>query len=284
MQFDPLNAGLNKNSKGGKKCKICGERTIQTCAGCLKVYYCSREHQKEDWKKHKKACKSSRHNQHQHQNNSKPSTSSNCKEGLIHPSSWARGLKSPMKYEWLLDVYRMRIDETYVYRGDAIAMYNPDSSKFDILTHFWIFCKLCARRGVIPTQKWNWNKFLDVASEGLMYAFQKSDAEEKYDGEDVMDAQLGGRSLQATAEYVYGGSPGLWCCETADEEAQELEEKVEKWKESLDDDIDEEADIEEFDEDMLCVFWSNEKRFLDVGGISAWRQLMSLLPERNLHY
>ncbi|CAG9767247.1 unnamed protein product [Ceutorhynchus assimilis] len=40
------------------KCQVCRNPAKQKCAGCNCVYYCSREHQKFDWKKHKKVCKS----------------------------------------------------------------------------------------------------------------------------------------------------------------------------------------------------------------------------------
>jgi len=38
-------------------CAICQQATSTRCSGCKRVYYCSREHQIEDWKsKHKKQC------------------------------------------------------------------------------------------------------------------------------------------------------------------------------------------------------------------------------------
>ncbi|XP_072166397.1 egl nine homolog 1-like [Diadema setosum] len=39
-------------------CAVCGEsQKLMRCAKCMSVAYCSREHQKQDWKKHKKTCK-----------------------------------------------------------------------------------------------------------------------------------------------------------------------------------------------------------------------------------
>lgn len=45
-----------------KVCASCGiteeanEKPLKKCSRCLAVYYCSSEHQKQDWKKHKKVC------------------------------------------------------------------------------------------------------------------------------------------------------------------------------------------------------------------------------------
>ncbi|CAL7948723.1 unnamed protein product [Xylocopa violacea] len=38
-------------------CAICGKNTIRKCSACENVYYCSKQHQKKDWKKHAKICK-----------------------------------------------------------------------------------------------------------------------------------------------------------------------------------------------------------------------------------
>ncbi|XP_064599749.1 LOW QUALITY PROTEIN: prolyl hydroxylase EGLN3-like [Liolophura sinensis] len=39
-------------------CQLCGTlENLQLCGGCRKTWYCSKDHQKSDWKEHKKACK-----------------------------------------------------------------------------------------------------------------------------------------------------------------------------------------------------------------------------------
>ncbi len=38
------------------KCSICLKAANLKCTGCLKTFYCSRQHQKEDWVIHKKIC------------------------------------------------------------------------------------------------------------------------------------------------------------------------------------------------------------------------------------
>jgi hypothetical protein len=37
-------------------CAICGHPASMRCAKCRNTYYCGEEHQKQDWKGHKKVC------------------------------------------------------------------------------------------------------------------------------------------------------------------------------------------------------------------------------------
>ncbi|XP_013183935.1 egl nine homolog 1 [Amyelois transitella] len=37
-------------------CAVCKEETQRRCSRCLNVYYCSTEHQRQDWKRHKSEC------------------------------------------------------------------------------------------------------------------------------------------------------------------------------------------------------------------------------------
>lgn len=39
------------------KCEVCSIKSVFKCAGCGCCYYCSKEHQKYDWKRHKRLCK-----------------------------------------------------------------------------------------------------------------------------------------------------------------------------------------------------------------------------------
>jgi hypothetical protein len=46
-----------KYQLGGNNCIVCGVEAKNLCARCKKAYYCSREHQENDWPEHKKVCK-----------------------------------------------------------------------------------------------------------------------------------------------------------------------------------------------------------------------------------
>lgn len=39
-----------------KNCIVCGKLTTLTCLLCKTTYYCSKEHQKQDWTRHKLMC------------------------------------------------------------------------------------------------------------------------------------------------------------------------------------------------------------------------------------
>jgi len=121
-------------------------------------------------------------------------------------SAWATGLSEAEKYEWLVDCYRMRVDDDYAWGGGNLhGLYNGDASNDEIVCDFWVFCKQAKEVGAVPSD-WQWDRFLDVASNHLRYAFEKEDATEKWGGENVFSAMMGGRSLRFTAEQIYGSS------------------------------------------------------------------------------
>lgn len=53
--FGKCGGGQGK-SDGAASCTICGQPSSLRCSNCGLVVYCSREHQKDDWPKHKKEC------------------------------------------------------------------------------------------------------------------------------------------------------------------------------------------------------------------------------------
>lgn len=118
--------------------------------------------------------------------------------------AWAKGLAPAQAYEWLVDCYRMRLDDDYVWGGCNLrGLYTGEDDPFDIVLEFLAFCKLAKAKNVLPVY-WDWKTFLSVAAKLLRYAFEKSDAQEKYGGENVFSAAMGGRSLRLTGELIYG--------------------------------------------------------------------------------
>jgi hypothetical protein len=63
-------------------------------------------------------------------------------------------------------------------------LYDPDRTETSVLTDFLVFCKLAVKNQVIPAG-WDWQLFLSKAAGLLPFAFEKSDAQEKYGGENI---------------------------------------------------------------------------------------------------
>lgn len=167
------------------------------------------------------------------------------------PAAWATGLSPSMQREWLVDCYRLRVDDQYAWGGGnlrglyAQAAGGGGSSSEDFL----LFCKLAVRHGVIP-DGWDWAAFLATAKGLLRHAFEKSDAQEKYGQENVFAVVMGGRSLRYTAEVVYGSS-----CMSM--ESSEVEDEV---------------------EGKLRAGRFRDEFYEEIGGVAVWR-LACLAPE-----
>lgn len=179
-------------------------------------------------------------------------------------ASWSVGLAGRARSEWFVDCYRMRVDDNYALSGDVTmgTLYDPDHRKIDLLRHFLVFCKLAVRRGAVPSA-FDWAETLDVAAELVPYAFEKSDAKDKYGSENVFAGSMGGRSLRFTAIGIYGVGP------TYGEAPQEgtQEENEEEMRNAV-----------KASRDLLPpgALHDNEY-FTDVGGIDIWRDFEDAL-------
>ena len=110
-------------------------------------------------------------------------------------------------YEWLSNCYQMRCDDDYALGGCNLhGPYDPGATSDTIAEDFLVFCVLAKRRGVVP-DNWDWSSFLANAAKHVMFAFEKSDAQERWGSENVFAAMMGGRSLRYTASVVYGRGP-----------------------------------------------------------------------------
>jgi hypothetical protein len=173
---------------------------------------------------------------------------------------WAVGLKPPDLYEWFSNCYTMRCDDDYVWGGgDLHGPYDPDATTGSIASDFMVFCLLASRRAVVPPG-WDWAAFLEVASQYVCYAFEKSDAKERWGGENVFSAMSGGRSLRYTAEMVYGKAMSYGADTHPDHT------KAEK------------------DVEQLCGGGKSlpllELLYNEVGGREAWRTFETMLGEK----
>jgi hypothetical protein len=230
-------------------CAVCGAASNKRCAGCQSVFYCGGEHQKAHWQTHKKECK-------------KPSEQPKFTQddSFLKNSNWANGLSQNERYGWLVDCYRMRADDDYAHAGNYHGLY-AQASTLELIADFLKFCKLAVQHGVIPSN-WDWNKFLVAAKGELKYAFEKSDAQEKYGGENIFSAMMGGRSLRATAEGIYdsscmGGQPS-----NAYKKVDKLVEQSKIFAE------------------QSTNFGTHTALFADVGGANIWQNLFDQLSRQ----
>lgn len=165
----------------------------------------------------------------------------------------------------------MRCDDDYAWGGCNLhGLYNAVASgggEEEVARDFLIFCRLARLAGAIP-ERWDWPAFLAHAAPMLRFAFEKSDAQEKYGGENIFTAALpgGGRSLRFTAEAIYGSSCMAGGRQTVEHEA--MEEAVQG---QPDDMLWEEGDNGPDEPDPLR----------HVGGRRAWGRLRDGVDLRN---
>lgn len=169
--------------------------------------------------------------------------------GLPAPSSWAIGLSPAEQHEWLIDCYRMRVDDMMHYGMGCVGLYSSDAEAKDVVEDFFVFCKLALKNEIIPNG-WDWKAFIETGEDLLAYAFEKSDAKEKYGRENVFAVMTGGRSLRFTAEAVYESS----CISSEGKSVKEV--KVRKMVDK-----------------GLDVLFREGGSFEDVGGVAVWRRL-----------
>lgn len=161
------------------------------------------------------------------------------------PQGWADSLPDVTKFGWILDCYRLRIDDD-ASGGGLRGLAHPESTELVIAGDFLTFCKLAVQRGVLPAD-WDWAHFLAAAPAPLIGPFSHADAEDKYGCEDVLNGWKGGRSLRFTALLVYRRKPAA---ESSDSEAQIIAATA--------------GDL-----------FKDTALFADIGGVALWQQLLS---------
>lgn len=171
----------------------------------------------------------------------------------------------------------MRVDDDYVWGGGSGFKYvdlgfnvhglyraRKGYGAMAIVTDFLFFCKLAKARGAIPPD-WEWKKFMGQAAELLVLVFEKSDAKEKYGGENVFSPMVGGRpSLRYTANKIYG----IGACHG--ESWDDNKGVIERVLEEIDPIFNNTPTIDNFCKETRKAVVS---AFQHVGGIKSWKKL-----------
>lgn len=118
-------------------------------------------------------------------------------------SGWATGLTQKEQYEWFSNCYQMRCDDDYAWGGCYLhGPYDPDATPESIVNDFLVFCTLAIRAKTIP-QGWDWKAYLKSAPDYIVFAFEKSDAINRWGSENYFNGVMGGRSLRYTGTKIY---------------------------------------------------------------------------------
>lgn len=139
---------------------------------------------------------------------------SEMRSNIQDKASWWKAIKAGDRYEWLVNCYQMRVDDDYAWGGNLRGLYDSSASgegpdRVDIARDFYVFCRMAKENGVLP-REFKWRPFIEKAKKLLGFAFEKSDAKERWGGENVFSALMGQPSLRVTAEQVYGIAMGSY--------------------------------------------------------------------------
>ncbi|MCJ1397232.1 hypothetical protein MMC11_000424 [Xylographa trunciseda] len=201
------------------KCNACAKAQaslpspLQRCGKCRKVQYCSRECQKADWPTHKKAC-----NPTGTKPQAQPESAMNSilrmmsltdnpgadQFAKIGDGTYLDSLPEKDAFAQIIDSYRLRIDDEYVFRGDAGGLYAGESPLPDFRRYL---SRAEKKGGVLP--KW-WGREKRRACEktavdkaqwsDLNCAVEKADVIKHY-GDSMMPMKL-----RMLAEEVEGSN------------------------------------------------------------------------------
>jgi MYND finger len=218
----------------GATCRVCdAEDNVKRCSGCKCTFYCSVAHQKQDRKQHKAFCsKVAAAVAVEEAKGAKPSAIRHRAMRVVMTpirSSWSDGMTPAKQREWLVDCYRLRVDNDYAIGGGNMhGLYALDEDPQTVVDDFMVFCHLAVEHWVIPLD-WDWPAFLQCARTLLGYAFEESDVDKKWGDVEGAGGAMASMSMRSVACMVYG----FGCTDLdRDDEGLELAETlVEEWKE-----------------------------------------------------
>ncbi|KAL7816266.1 hypothetical protein V8C26DRAFT_435163 [Trichoderma gracile] len=136
------------------------EVALKRCAGCSQTQCCSRECQKKDWKSHKQTCgkpQPSTATLGASPSESKPAPSRPLRDlsfTRLDRGTWLHDRLETETYQLLVDAYRLRVEDTYVFCGERMegSLYATGSHG---LSGFRTFLKKAATvPGLLPPW-WN---------------------------------------------------------------------------------------------------------------------------------
>lgn len=198
---------VNKNNADDKTSRRCGAcrkteeelgASLLNCAKCRSTQYCNKECQRKDWKMHKLIC-----GEPKDAPETPTGNSTNPLFDLLGGSALHQ-LPEKEVYTYLIDSYRMRVEDDYVFTGEI--SYNSLYGGGQPINDFRRFLNMAEkRRGLLPSW-WSVAKRREcekvaVDESGwscLAFAVEKSDIQEHY-GNPMMPMQL-----RVFAEKVYG--------------------------------------------------------------------------------
>ena len=165
-------------------CQVCEGDSTTKCGRCKAAYYCSTDHQKVDWRGHKKSCqkvKTARSENKENNKNAEPRIRSSPRPfDEESPSGWMKSVPANDHYEWLSNCYQLRCDDDYAYGGCYLhGPYDPEGNARTIEQDFMAFCLMAKRTRVVPAN-WNWAGFLARAGNWVGFALEKSDVVERW--------------------------------------------------------------------------------------------------------
>ncbi|KAF8451738.1 hypothetical protein BDZ91DRAFT_750228 [Kalaharituber pfeilii] len=185
-------------------CATCQKPASQRCGQCHTTYYCTRDCQKADWKKHKRTCSIASGSARP---NSRPtiqahSVSDAAGLAAAFGDEFLHSLPKQEVYKRLIDSYRLRIEDMYMYQGEAMGLYAGENP----VVGFREFLDLAEKnRKVLP--KW-WNK--EARGECIKLGLKKGEwselacAIEKPDVQEEYKDNLMPMKLRVLAEKIYG--------------------------------------------------------------------------------